>query len=200
MTGMPGLINELDAVLGAASVPRRTAILQQVTDLFLEGAASYSDEQVAVFDVVMNLLVQKIERPALIELSKRLASANRAPADTIGRLASDDDLMISEAILVHCNAITDETIVEIAKAKGQGHLLAIASRKELTEAITDVLISRADPKVMRNVLSNRGAQISQVGFVKLINEAKRDSKLTELLSSRSDVPSELQPFLELLRA
>ena len=199
MAAVQGLVTELEAVLGAASAPRRTAILQQVTDLFLAGAPSYSNDQITVFDVVLNILVQKMERQALIELGNKLASTENLPTDVIVRLSSDDDPMIAQSILKHCDALADEIILEVAKTKGQGHLLAIAARQRLSEAITTVLIERGGSEIMRLVVANEGAQISQIGFVKLINEAKRDNKLTEMISNRKDMPAELQPFLQLLR-
>ena len=199
MAAVQGLVTELEAVLGAASAPRRAAILQQVTDLFLAGAPSYSNDQITVFDVVLNILVQKMERQALIELGNKLASTENLPTDVIVRLSSDDDPMIAQSILKHCDALADEIILEVAKTKGQGHLLAIATRQRLSEAITTVLIERGGSEIMRIVVANEGAHISQVGFVKLINEAKRDNKLAEMISNRKDMPAELQPFLQLLR-
>ena len=50
-------------------------------------------------DLITNLLIGKVERQAVIELSSRLASADHVPADVIKRLSRDDDIAISGPIL-----------------------------------------------------------------------------------------------------
>ena len=71
---------------------------------------------------------------------------------------------------------------------------------EAGETITDALISRGDIEVLRKCVSNERARVSHVGFVKLINAAKRDGTLTDIVASRQDLPDELKPFIGMLRA
>jgi len=52
---------------------------------------------------------------------------------------------------------------------------------------------------MRKFVVNDNARVSHIGFVKLINAAKRDGSLTEIVASRTDLPEELKPFIGMLR-
>jgi uncharacterized protein (DUF2336 family) len=194
------LIVEIDTMLSAASVSRRTTILRQITDLFIEGAASYSEEQIAIFDLVLKILTENVERMALVELSGRLASTDNAPADLVNRLSWDDDIAVAGSILEKSSALIDSDLVEIAKVKGQNHLLAIAGRTRINAPITDVLIGRGLPDVTRKIVTNDGACFSETAFVKLINEAKRDENLAAMIATRKDIPAELRPFLQLVLA
>jgi len=89
MTGTASLIDELERTLSAGSSVQRADILRRVSDLFLTNIDHYGDEHVAVFDDVMLHLVDKIERSALVRLSKQLAPIENAPVRTVHRLADD---------------------------------------------------------------------------------------------------------------
>ena len=67
------LIPELEEVVQHGSREKRTEALQRITALFVNGAGSYNDEHVDVFDEVFGLLIEEIENKARAELSNRLA-------------------------------------------------------------------------------------------------------------------------------
>src|SRR5262245_14987706 len=193
------LIAELDSTLQRVSSSQHLTMLRGVTDLFINGAETFADEHVAVFDDVIGRLIDKADRPALAELSGRLAPVDNAPANVIDRLARHEDIAIAGPILQKCN-VKDQTLVEVAGSKGDKHLVAIASRPQISEAVTDVLVGRCTTETARKVTENLGASLSEVGFVKLINRAKNDKTLATAIESRTDLPPELQPFLKLTLA
>jgi uncharacterized protein (DUF2336 family) len=189
------LIAELDEVLGRTSSAQRMSMLRRVVDLFLDDSYLYSDDHVGVFDDVMVRMIDKVERNGLIEVSGRLANASRAPVHVMGRLSSDNSFVISGPLLEKSTSIPDILLVEVAKTKGTDHLCAIAGRPQVNEPVTDALMERANPQVIRRLIANEGARFSDMGYVKLINEATRDKELAAALAQRKDVPEELQPFL-----
>jgi hypothetical protein len=73
------LIDELEAAVRDGSADSRVQTLRRITDLFLHDANRFNDEQITVFDDVLCLLVDKLERTALEELGKRLAPVDTAP-------------------------------------------------------------------------------------------------------------------------
>ena len=48
--------------------------------------------------------------------------------------------------------------------------------------------------------ANPDAHFSELGFVRLINHAKTDRDLAQALAGRTDIPTELEPFLKLALA
>jgi uncharacterized protein (DUF2336 family) len=191
------LITELDAALHNLPDARQLVILSRVTDLFLVGVDNYSDEQIAIFDDVICRLIENIGNAALIELSARLAAAGRGPANTLNRLSSSDDIAVSGPTLERATGLTDQDLLTIAGKTGQKQLAAIAGRAQISESVTNVLVERGDATVSRKVSANLGARISETGFVRLINKAKKDRELATAISSRNDLPEELVPFLKL---
>jgi len=194
------LIAELDTALSKASSSKHSAIFRSVTDLFLNGAPTFSADHVAIFDDVISRLMEKIEHSALIELSARLALLENAPVNVVRRLSCDDDIVVSGPILDKSNVLTDETLAEIARTKSQKHLTAIAGRPRISEVVTDVLVTRGNSEIARKVTGNQDARLSELGFVKLINRASSDKALATAIANRKDLPPELQPFLKLALA
>lgn len=194
------LLAELDSTLSHVADTRRDDMLRQMTDLFIAGAGFYSAEQIAVFDAVVARLAVDADTPALIELASRLMAVECSPSATMARLSSDDDPAVSAPVLEKSPALTDADLVGIAKSKSQGHLLAIAGRERISDAVTDILVERGNPAVKRKVVANKGALISENGFARLIGDARADKELAGLVRARTDIPPELQPFLEMATA
>jgi len=67
------LLDELQATLAHGTVARRVETLRRVTDLFINGAVDFSDEQIALFDDVFQCLTDHIETAAKALLANRLA-------------------------------------------------------------------------------------------------------------------------------
>jgi uncharacterized protein (DUF2336 family) len=199
MNSADSLVAEIKDVLDGLPLSRRTAILHDMTELFLDGVALYTHEQIAVFDKVFTTIVEQVDRDALIELSGRLVPCAKAPPVLMRALASNPDMKISGILLEQCRALTDDDIAAIAATATSVQLLVIAGRNEIGEGVTDALIARGDCDAMRKFVRNEHARISHIGFVKLINAAKRDSSLTEIVASRADLPEELKPFIGMLR-
>src|SRR5438874_934062 len=132
MVGKPraneSLIVELERATHSGSPERCAETMRRVTDLFLTGADRYSEDQVLLFENVLGLLVERIERRAREELSMRLALVENAPILVIRRLAQDDEIAVAEPVLRQSARLSDSDLIEIARTKSQGHLLAISGR------------------------------------------------------------------------
>ncbi|HEX3939599.1 MAG TPA: DUF2336 domain-containing protein [Xanthobacteraceae bacterium] len=191
------LIDELEAAVRDGSADSRVQTLRRITDLFLHDANRFNDEQITVFDDVLCLLVDKLERTALEELGKRLAPVDTAPIKLIKRLARDDEIAVAAPVLTNSKRLSTTDLIAIARTKGQAHLLAISERAILESQLTDVLVGRGDGKVVFTLAKNAGATFSQRGFDRLVEKADGDDRLAEIVGLRKDLPSNL--LQELLR-
>jgi uncharacterized protein (DUF2336 family) len=193
------LINELEDALKSGPPEKRIEILRHVTSLFLNEADQLSEQQIGVFDDVLVHLVQRIESKALVELSKSLAPVDNAPIEVVRRLARNDEIVIAGPVLTQSSRLEESDLIEIAKSKSQGHMLAISGRSTLTEAVTDVLIEHGDRAVSHRLAENSGARFSDHGFAAIVNSVGQDEALVEKLGLRLDIPLQLLRQL-LLRA
>jgi uncharacterized protein (DUF2336 family) len=182
------IIAKLEGALAQGSADRCNDILWGIADLFVAGAAKYSSEEIAFFDEVLRRLTLQIELTARALLANRLAPIPNAPPQTIRALAFDDAVEVASPILTHSEGLDDATLVENARHKGQGHLLAISPRTSLSEIVTEVLVERGERDVLLSAVRNPGAKFSDDGFSILVQRSDDDDELTVSVGGRSELP------------
>ncbi|MCK1455689.1 MULTISPECIES: DUF2336 domain-containing protein [Bradyrhizobium] len=182
------LLEELQTALSHGTVAHRVETLRRVTDLFVGNASDYSDDHVRVFDDVFQCLIEQIETSAKALLADRLAPIAAAPPKIIRTLALDEVIEVSGPVLSKSERLAEEILIEIARTRGQAHLKAISLRRVLSEALTDVLVTRGDEDVVQSTVSNPGAQLSEGSLADLVTRAERDDDLASCIGLRPDLP------------
>ena len=185
------IIAELEDAVRTGSPGARIETLRQVTGLFLHDAERLNEEQIRVFDDVLCLLIQRVETRARAELGARLAPIDTAPPEVIQHLAADDEIAVAGEVLAVSSRVRTSTLLDVASTKGQDHLLAISGRRELPEAVTDVIADRGERKVIYKLAKNPGARFSEAGYCSVIARADIDEDLVEILGRRTDLPPPL---------
>lgn len=175
---------------------RDIEVLKQVTHLFLSNVERLREAQIGALDDVLLPVIGRAEAEALVHLSEALCTTNLAPARTVRELAFHDNPEIAAPILQNSSRLSESELIEIAMTKGQQHLLAIAGRQTLNEAVTDALMRRGDGEVSNALARNAGAKFSECGYATLVGRAEADEYLTERLGLRLDLPANL--LLELI--
>ena len=182
------LLDELEDTLAHGTVARRVETLRRVTDLFLNGAVDYSDEQIGLFDGVFQCLMHHIETSAKALLAQRLAPLDTAPPLTIRTLAFDDLIEVAAPVLSQSEQLDDELLIETARTKSQAHLMAISTRRILSGAVTDVLVLRGNDEVVQSTVSNPGAEFTDRGFTRLVSRAEGDDNLATCVGLHPSIP------------
>src|SRR6516165_11139338 len=145
------LVEEFEAALTSGSVARRIDILARITDLFTSGVERYSKDQIDLFDDVMMRLVRTVVAKTRAEVAERLTPIAKAPSHLMRLFALDDNIAVAGPVLARSACLAERDLLEAARTKSQRHLLAIAQRSLLSEALTDILIERGDRDVVRSL-------------------------------------------------
>ena len=182
-------LEDLDDAISRGTAESRTRALWHATDLLIAGR--YSEDEVATFGQVIGRLADEIEVEVRAQLSQRLARFDRAPIDVIHQLAFDDAIEVARPVLEGSPQLDDATLIANARSKSQAHLLAIAKRESIAEAVTDVLVARGNRAVVNSVAENDGARISGSSLLHMVKRAEGDSILAEQLGLRKDIPRQL---------
>jgi uncharacterized protein (DUF2336 family) len=190
------LIDELEDALEQATPEKRSNVLWRITDLFISGVEVYAEDQITLFDDVIGRLVSTIESNARAKLANRLARVSCAPVNVIRMLSCDDDIAVARPVLRQSERLDDAHLVATASSKGQPHLMAIAERRALSEAVTEVLVERGDREVVRSVARNNGARFSNAAFRTLVDRSNNDDVLAVHVGTRGDLPR--HHFLKLI--
>jgi uncharacterized protein (DUF2336 family) len=187
MTVATSLIPGLDEIVKSDDPKRRTEAARQISELFLQGAAKLRPNHVDFFDGVLIDLVPHSELGLRAELAERFSLLANAPRGLVGRLAREDELSVAGPLLRRSPVIDEKLLIEIARLKSQGHLLAMAERSALPSDVTDVIVRRGDRDVVRRAAGNTGARFSQAGYSTLIKRAGQDGVLTLAVGQRADL-------------
>jgi uncharacterized protein (DUF2336 family) len=188
MNVQENMIDQLEGLLASKDISRRADVLRKITDLFVIGSGKFSEQQIELFDTVMGQLLENIEQAARAQFGSRLVKLADAPRRTVRALAFDDAIEVAGPVLLHCERLDDDALLENARTKGQEHLLAISGRNVLAEAVTDVLAERGDQPVVSGIARNAGARFSDFGLSTLVRKARNDGDLALCVWSRADIP------------
>src|ERR1700736_3127115 len=190
MTVATSLIPGLDEIVRHGDSKRLAEACRRITELFLQGAASLRSDHVDLFDGILIDLVPHTEIAARADLAERLSLLANAPRALVGQLAGEDEILIAGPLLRRSPVIDERALLEIARVKGQGHLLAMSERPTLSPNLTDVIVRRGDREVVRRAAGNAGAEFSQAGYSALIRRASQDGVLTLAVGQREDLSAD----------
>jgi uncharacterized protein (DUF2336 family) len=196
MYASASLIPELEDVIQNGSLERRATTVKRIANLFVDGASSFNEDHIGLFDDVLCRLVAEIEAKARAEIARALSPISNAPSGLIQKLAQDDDIAVAGPVIAQSQRLQESDLVELAETRSQAHLAAIAGRPDIGEAVTDVLVRRGDPEVVRHVADNQSAKFSDGGFSALVKRAEDDDDLAQRVGQRPDIPPHL--FRQLL--
>jgi hypothetical protein len=106
-------------------------------------------------------------------------------------LACDKHISVARPVLLYSNCLTSEDLLEVIRRVGQEHLLTLAKRPALDDAVTDALIHIGEREVLRTVLENRSAKFSENGFFEITRKMSADPRLRLILMAREDTPEKI---------
>jgi uncharacterized protein (DUF2336 family) len=187
MTVATTLIPGLDEIIRNGDPKRRAEAARRIAELFLQDAAHLRPNHVELFDEILIDLVPHVELITRAELAERLSLIANAPRVLVARLARENEILVAGPILRRSPVLDEEVLLEIARAQGQGHLLAMSERPKLSADLTDVMVERGDREVIRRAAGNAGAQFSESGYTELIKRASQDGVLTLTVGQRDDL-------------
>jgi uncharacterized protein (DUF2336 family) len=187
MTVATTLIPGLDEIVRNGDPKVRAEAARRIAELFFQDAAHLRPNHVALFDEILIDLVPHAELIARAELAERLSLVANAPRVLVGRLARENEILVAGPILRRSPVLDEEALLEIARIKGQSHLLAMSERPKLSPDLTDVIVQRGDREVVRRAASNAGALFSESGYTELIERASQDGVLTLTVGQRADL-------------
>jgi uncharacterized protein (DUF2336 family) len=190
---MNGRTQKLEKLVDLAAEPaseRRRELLHEITDLFLEQPTSYTDKENWYFGEIIGDVAFKLETQIRAELAERLSGEATAPPELIRKLANDE-IAVARPVIERSPVLSQDDLVEIAERFGQGHLMAIARRPDISEVVSTVLVDRGNDEVVEGLLDNRTAAISHGSMVQIADRAEASDRLKSSLLRRPELPPEM---------
>lgn len=122
--------------------------------------------------------------------AERLQVNKEAPRRLMRYLAMSD-LEVARPILEVNEGFDAADLATIADETSLDHRLLIAQRKRIDPCVAEALCQREEPAVLKALLQNRGAEISERGMDLLVQHSRTVEGLTTLLIKRLElIPSQ----------
>lgn len=190
MPGAQDYLTRLEQLVSEEAEPNKERLLGTVTDLFFLTKHQHTDDDIAIFGVVMEQLAYRVQLKPRADFAERIADSDRAARRLLLRLATDE-IQVARPVLERSVCICEDDLVEIARSSSLAHLCAISSRAAVTPPITDVIVPRGDDEVLVRLASNARVEFSRRGYAGLLARAAMCQELREIVETRGVVGRDL---------
>lgn len=183
-------MGDTQASLNETSTPRgrtaRQVLLRRLADVVsLPASRINAFERAVVGDLLVDVL-----RPATLEerrrVALRLAPLGELP-DALKRLLLRDEPPVAAPLLEDCAALSDADLIGCARDATIRHRLMMAARRDLSEAVTDTLLSWGEEPVIDAVLANPSARLTQTSLEGVIALSRSSRALCTALLKRPEL-------------
>ena len=164
----------------------RHALLKRLADV-----VSLPASRINAFEraVTGDLLVEMLRLAAPEErrrVAQRLAPLSELP-NSVARMLLRDEPSIAGFLIEQCASLSDSDLMGCARDTGPEHRFLMASRRGLSEIITETLMSFGEDAVIECVLRNPTARLSQQGIEGVVSLSRHSLSLREHLLRRPEL-------------
>jgi len=189
-----GYVDNYELLLALARDPQpasRNAVFGKVSRLLVDDIRTDQNRERALAAEILLRLLHEVDVRLRWELATHLAARADAPPDLIVALASDDAIEVARPVLLESPLLSDCQLIRIIHGKTEGHRLAIARRKALSERVSRALIDSKDTAAVSAALANDGAAFSEEMLAVLVEDAQWQAAYREPLVHRRELPKAL---------
>jgi uncharacterized protein (DUF2336 family) len=172
------------------SVKGRTALAGVVSELFFESRQKYGPREIELMTDILGQLIRDVEMSVRHALAEKFATRTDAPHDLLLTLANDE-IKVAHPILMQSPVLRDEELIEIISHRSAEHQLAISLRQSISSRVTDALIAAGNEGVIKTLLENENAEVSQSTMNYLVEQSRRIDSYQKPLLDRKDLTPEL---------
>lgn len=164
----------------------RHALLKRLADVVsLPGSRVNAFERSVTGDLLVEMLRLAAPRDRQ-RVAQRLAPLAELP-NSLARMLLRDDPAIAGLLIEGCASLTDADLAACARDTGIEHRFLMASRRGLTEVVTETLIAFEEPRVIEALLRNTTARLSQAGIEHVVSLSRQTPTLCAHLLRRPEL-------------
>jgi len=168
----------------------RSALATTISDLFENDKGALTDrERALMFEILRNIILD-VEQSVRKGLSEHLAGVEEIPLDLINILANDE-IEVAYPMLTKSKIFRDMDLIEVVQQRTMEHQMAVAIREDVSEQISDALVETGEEGVMRTLLNNPNAAISQKAMAYMVEQSRRVDSFQEPIINRKELSPKL---------
>lgn len=168
----------------------RTELFEAIADLATNGERVLTARDRALMRDIIARLIEEVELSVRHALAERLSKTEHAPRELVVCLANDE-IAVARPLLLKSTLLRDPELVEIIQYRTMEHQVAIAMRPGLGETVSEALVWTDRPEVIRTLLKNDSARISEGALSRLADKSVENVAYQAPLLHRRDLPPRL---------
>ncbi len=179
--------DDLNKLVQDPSGQNRAETADKISREFSTDALSDSERVLA--EDIFRLMIRDAEIRVRKALAKNLAQTPLVPHDVAATLARDVD-EVALPVLEFSEVLNDDDLVDIIgdNADSVEKQRAIASRAYVSEIVSATLVDIGHEDVMVDLVSNQGAEISEVSLQKVVNDFGHNERIQKPMIERNHLP------------
>lgn len=175
-------LNNTTAQFGRA----RFTLLRRLIDTVAMPASRISvQDRLMAGDILLDMLFEAGDDERIL-CAKRLKMTVEAPRRLMRYLAQCK-FEIAKVLLEENMSFDASDLCDLVNSTGLEHQLVIAARKDVTVVVSEALIDAGEVSVLRILLNNPKAQISESGMDKLVTLSQQHEEFCSLLLARPEL-------------
>jgi uncharacterized protein (DUF2336 family) len=177
----------LDPTAPEAPAPRsRITLLRRLADVVcLPSSRVNAFERAMTADLLVEML-REASSADRARVAKRMTGLVEAPNNLL-RLLLLDEIDVARPLLEESAALSDADLIATAIGAETEHRRLIARRRDLSEIVGEVLLERAEFKVIETLLRNETARLSQPTIDAIVAASREDPALVTLILRRGEL-------------
>lgn len=168
----------------------RASLAQVIMELFEEQRGTLTDRERSLMYGILQSIVREIEMSVRKAVASRLAHMQDVPRDLLTQL-SNDEIEVAFPVLTECGLLRDADLIDVVRMRTLEHQLAVAMRREVSEAVSDALVEGGHESVIVTLLKNADARISSNTMEYLVQQSQRVDAFQEPIVHRQDLRPDL---------
>lgn len=177
----------LDPSAPAAPAPRsRVTLLRRLADVVcLPSSRVNAFERAMTADLLVEML-REASPTDRARVARRMTGLVEAPNNLL-RLLLLDEIEVARPLLEESSALSDADLIAVALGAETEHRRLIARRRDLSEIVGEVLLERAEFKVIESLLRNETARLSQPTVDAIVAASREEPALVALILRRREL-------------
>ena len=146
-----------------------------------------TESELKIAHDIVRTMAKDVEDSVRQALAQSLRKAARLPHDVAVKLANDIE-SVALPILQDSTVLTENDLLDIVRSGAATKQEAIATRPNVSEKISDVLIASAGEKAVAALMNNTTARISEIGLTKAVDRFATSDVVKEKMVKRAALP------------
>ncbi|MEM6898995.1 MAG: DUF2336 domain-containing protein [Pseudomonadota bacterium] len=164
----------------------RLALLRRLIDtVALPASAIAPQERALAGDILLDMMFHTDDQARRL-CAERLVDTVEAPRRLMRYLAQCT-ISVARLLLEENTSYNESDLVDIIKSTTIEHRIVIASRRQVSVMEVEALIEFEEPQVIRDLLNNSGARISEVAMDRIVMLSRDLDDLCSLLVQREEL-------------